>query len=432
MTETPLNLPNHWTPYNLLESPFFQADLRSTGSGARMSLFVGRQREAQRLLAAIGGASSSRQTVEGQPGFGKTTLTQYVKATAAEAGYASYPDPVSAAGIDNAETLVLRLLRYAYDALTSRLGETVLAHPAVEASRRLLFDTRLRDIKTAAQVAGFGFDREVVERTEPAVFQSSLLSVPALLRQLPDVAEQHGLKGIVVHLNNLENLVTEAQRAQAGSALRDLRDLFLVDGFHFILVGTPDAVRSLISPHPQLRTVFGIGRPLEALSRNDFLALLARRYAHLRRDRNAEVRPPVEHEAAAEVYRVYRGDLRGALRALEEATQELIGYAGPPGTPITARALFGVLVPMLIAETDATLSDNLQDRFYALREVGEGEFTQRDLVDLWEIAQPTVSEYLRELQRQGYVHEARRQGRQIWYALTGHSRLVLGIEHPQT
>lgn len=85
---------------------------------------------------------------------------------------------------------------------------------------------------------------------------------------------------------------------------------------------------------------------------------------------------------------------------------------------------------MLQAEADSALSDSLQDRFYALRRMARTEFTQKELVDLWEIAQPTVSEYLRELQRLGYVFEAHRQGRQIWYALTGPARLVLGIEYP--
>lgn len=427
---TPANLPNHWTPYNLQESPFFQADLRPTGSGRPLDLFVGREREAERLLAKIGGASSSRETVEGQPGFGKTTLTQYVKARAAEAGYASYPDPVSAAGVDTAETLLLRLLRYVYDALTSRLGDAVRTDPVIEASRRLIFDTRVRDIKVAAQVAGFGMDREVVERTEPAPFHSPLLSVPALLKELPAVARRHELRGVVVHLNNLENLTSDAERAQTAMALRDLRDVFLLDGYHFILVGTSDAVRALITTHAQVRSVFGLSVPLAPLTRNEFLALLARRYSHLRVDPNAEVRAPVEHEAAAEVYRIYRGDLRGALRALEAATQELIGYAGPPGTPVAAGALFGVLVPLLQAEADAALSEPLQDRFYSLHQMDAPEFTQRDLMDLWELAQGTVSEHLKELQRLGYVQETRRQGRQIWYGLTGPARLILGLDRP--
>jgi hypothetical protein len=425
---TPLH--NHWHAYNLSESPFFQRDLQPSGVRYPIDLFVGREEEANRLLRAIGGAASTRQTIEGLPGFGKTTLAQFVKSSAAAAGFASYPDPVSAAGIDTSETLLVRLLSYVYDALTTHLGEAVLQEPAIEAARRLVLDTRVRDIKVAAQIAGFGFDRESVTRNEPATFRMEFLAIPPVLRELPRVASRYGLSGIVVHINNLENLVTDTDRTRAGNALLDLRDLFLIDGLHFLLVGTPDAVRALIAPHAQLRGVFGIGRPLVPLPRNGFLSLLARRYTHLRLDSSREVRAPVDHDAAAEVYRVYRGDLRGTLRALDEATQELIGYTGRPGAPIGADELFSVLVPMLQAEADSTLGDTLKDRFYTLRGVGGGEITQKDLMDVWDVTQGPVSAYVRELQRLGYVHETRREGRQIWYALTGPARLVLGLEFP--
>ena len=255
------------------------------------------------------------------------------------------------------------------------------------------------------------------------------LAIPPILRELPRVASRHGLAGILIHINNLENLVTDADRTRAGNALLDLRDLFLVDGLHYLLVGTPDAVRALIAPHAQMRSVFGMSRPLAPLPRDGFLSLLARRYTHLRLDASREVRAPVDHDAAAEVYRVYRGDLRGTLRALDEATQELIGYTERPGAPIGSDELFGVLVPMLQAEADSTLGESLQDRFYTLREVGGGEITQKGLMDLWNVTQGPVSAYVRELQRLGYVHESRREGRQIWYALTGPARLVLGLEH---
>ncbi|HEV2147735.1 MAG TPA: winged helix-turn-helix domain-containing protein [Longimicrobiaceae bacterium] len=424
-----MTLHNRWQLYNLRESPYFQRDLQASDTARYpIDLFIGRTAEAERLLGVIGGAPSSRQTIEGSPGFGKTTLAQYVKARAAEAGYVSYPDPVSAAGVDTAETLLVRLLSYVYDALVAQLGDALAEDPAMDAARRLVLDTRVRDIKVAAQVAGFGFDREVVRRTEPATFHSGLLTIPPLLRALPALAERHGVPGIVVHLNNLENLVTDEERTQAGNALRDLRDIFLLDGYHFLLVGTTDAVRALIAPHAQLRSVFGITRPLEPLSADAFQALLARRYTHLRLDPGREVRPPVAHDAAADLYGIYRGDLRGTLRAMDAAAHELIGYTDPPGAPIQAEQLFSVLVPMLQAELDSTLSETLQDYFYALTPVGRTEFTQKELAELWNVTQGTVSANLRELLRLGYVREARRQGRQVWYSLTGPARLVLGIE----
>src|SRR6188768_3456188 len=84
---TKRSLPNSWNLFNLQESPYFQDTLGDLGTRFPLSLFVGRDGETNRLLAAIGGASSSRQAIGGQPGIGKTTLAQLVKATAVEHGY---------------------------------------------------------------------------------------------------------------------------------------------------------------------------------------------------------------------------------------------------------------------------------------------------------------------------------------------------------
>ncbi|MBV9109810.1 MAG: winged helix-turn-helix transcriptional regulator [Gemmatimonadetes bacterium] len=416
-------LKNLWHLYSLAESPFFQQDLQG-GSRYPIDLFVGRDEEAARLLGVIGGSRSSRQTVEALPGFGKTTLTQYVKAKAATEGYLSYPDPVSAAGADSADTLLARLLSHVYDAFASQAGHKVLKEGILDEARRMILDTRVRDVKVAASLAGFGFDRDVSQRTERAAFRSALLMIPPLLRDLSDVAREHGFSGIIVHMNNLENLVTDAERTRAGSVMRDLRDVFLLDGYHFVLVGTPEAVRAIISPHAQLRGVFGVSRPLEPLSEDAFERLLARRYAHLRVN-DGPARPPVQPEAARALYRVFRGDLRGTLRALDAGAQELIGLTDPPGAPIREAELMSVLGPILAAEAEATLSETLLGYLYALKE-WDGAFTQRELTHVWKLSQGAVSQNLRELQRLGYVEEQRRVGRLATYSLTGTSRILLG------
>jgi DNA-binding MarR family transcriptional regulator len=421
-------LHNLWHLHNLRESPYFQQDLQVSGEARYpIELFVGRESEAERLLNVIGGAPSSRQTVEGLPGFGKTTLVQYIKAQAVKAGYISYPEPVSAAGADSADSLLVRILSYVHDAITSHLGEKVQSEIAVDTARRLVLDTRVRDVKVSASIGGFGGSREVTKRTEPAAFHSGLLTMPPLLRDLSSVVRRHGFSGIIVHLNNLENLAGDAERTRAGLVIRDLRDIFLFEGYHFLLVGPPEPVRAIISPHAQLRSVFGIGRPLEPLSSDDFQRLLARRYTHLRLSSGEEVRPPVAHDAAGELYRLFRGDLRGTLRALDAASHELVGYTDPPGSPIGRAQLMEVLVPMLQTEAEAALSETLLNYLYLLRELGGALFTQKDLVALWDVAQPTVSTHLKELQRLGYVEEYGREGRAMLYGLTGSARLVLEL-----
>jgi hypothetical protein len=415
-------LKNLWHLYNLSESPYFQQDLQGTGRYP-IDLFVGRDDEATRLLNVIGGSGSSRQTVEGLPGFGKTTLTQYVKAEAARAGYLSYPDPVSAAGADTADSLLIRLLSYVYDAIASQAGHPLLKEPIVDEARRLVLDTRVRDVKVAATVAGFGFDRDVSQRTERAAFHSGLLTIPPLLRDLSAAARANRFAGIIVHINNLENLVTDAERTRAGAVMRDLRDIFLLEGYHFVLVGTPEAVRSIVAPHAQLRSVFGVARRLEPLAEDAFQRLLARRYTHLRLSKG-DVQPPVADDAARDLYRIFRGDLRGTLRALDTGSQELLGLTDPPGSPIQLPEQMAMLAPMLASEAESTLSATLLDYLLALRQL-DGTFTQKELIAVWALSQGAVSQNLRELQRLGYVQEQRRQGRQVTYSLTGPSRIIL-------
>ena len=80
---------------------------------------------------------------------------------------------------------------------------------------------------------------------------------------------------ILVHFNNLENL-TEANAERAAALLRDIRDLcFMVDGFHWLIVGTEDAVRTVIDAQPQLATIFSTPPALAPLSQEEVLELQA-------------------------------------------------------------------------------------------------------------------------------------------------------------
>lgn len=87
---------NPWHLYNLRASPYFQDSLSQHSTNTPLSLFVGRQRERQRLMVTIAGSlTGSRQAVAGGPGIGKTTLAEAVKADARQAGYWVGPETIS-------------------------------------------------------------------------------------------------------------------------------------------------------------------------------------------------------------------------------------------------------------------------------------------------------------------------------------------------
>ncbi|WP_034416768.1 ATP-binding protein, partial [Candidatus Synechococcus spongiarum] len=85
--------PHSWQAYNLRGSPYFQDSLSRNARNTPLSLFVGRQRELQKLLIRIEGSlTGSRQAVAGRPGIGKTTLVEVVKAEARDARLKSSPN----------------------------------------------------------------------------------------------------------------------------------------------------------------------------------------------------------------------------------------------------------------------------------------------------------------------------------------------------
>src|SRR5690606_3461769 len=96
-------------------------------------------------------------------------------------------------------------------------------------------------------------------------------------------SEKDGRRGIGVQLNNLENLTSKEDLKAAALVLRDVRDVVLVPGLHWIIVGTTEATQAALGEFEQVRSVFLPSTPaLKPLSSPDFVALLHKRYQHLR------------------------------------------------------------------------------------------------------------------------------------------------------
>ena len=131
-------------------------------------------------------------------------------------------------------------------------------------------------------------------------------------------------RGVVLHLNNLENL-SERDATAAAEVLRALRDVMLLhNGLHYILAGTADAVNAAVNTHAQVRNIAST-LMLAPLAIPDVHQLLAARYDHLRAARNRPVIPPIEPAAVVSLYQFFGGDLRGLLKALEDGVAPLIG-----------------------------------------------------------------------------------------------------------
>jgi hypothetical protein len=404
-------LPSLWGLYNLRSSPFFQATLRADSQATPLRLFVGRQRERQLLLTTIGSSASSRQAVAGRPGIGKTTLVQTVKADAQAEGYWSSDEiiPISAEGAS--EQLLGQLLSGVYDSVLANCPTA--AGPEVEAAQQLVRGIRLRGggLTVSAFGLGVGGSQSESVATPPGAL---LLDGPRVLRDLMGYAIGQGARGVVLHLNNLENL-SEADATRAADLLRGIRDQALLqEGLHLIVVGT--------------RSVFSNPLVLEPLGLADVEQLLANRYGSLQLDPARPCRSPVERAVVQRLYELFRGDLRGMLKALEDGITALLGLtsAGADVAPVGLEDLLLSLRQRNQVELQEQLGDTAWERLLDWAQVDAAAVqTQAELVELWQVKQPSVSQTLQQLIEAGAVEALPRRGREaIQYLMTGISRLA--------
>ena len=429
-------IPNPWNIFNLHASPYWQDPLGDSDQTHPLALFVGRSRELQRLLNVLHGAgeSSSRQALAGNPGVGKTTLVKGFKARALAEGYLTMDSFVPIVSDETAEGLFGRVLGAVYDTILANRPQTV-DQQAMQAAQVLVRAARERSRGGGISILGVGATvSQSISTTSP---RDMLLDGPRVLRDLLTLVQESDARGIVLHVNNLENLSdTDAERA--GTILRDLRDpLLMHNGLHLIVVGTHEAVRSAISTHAQVRSTFSVV-PLEALPVSDVHALLEHRYAHMRLDARRDVIPPIEKRATTELYDLFRGDLRGLLKAMEDGVTPNIGLSPIP--PRARRSSASSIRPLTFDELRPTLQQQYAEDLASLSEetrvvqlVAWGkrdptaQHTQKALGKMWKVSQPAVSQSLAYLVRQGYVAPLPRVGAAPReYRMTGLSRLIFG------
>lgn len=416
-----------WSLFGLAESPYFQ-DALAPGSRYPPELFVGREEETRRILRHVASSPSSRQVVHGPPGIGKTTLAQHAKHHLAREGYIVRWRPVAVTAGQSSAALLVDVLASVHEAVLTVVPKVSGEEP-MEAARGLVRAFRQTNLGGGISVVGSGLEASRETSWMHPVDVGVLQEAWRLLLEIVRLACGEGrAAGVVVHLNNLENLVTADNVEGAALAFRDLRDLFLAPDLHWLVVGTSEEALGILGAYPQVRGVFLPSHPpLAPLSTDEFVALVHTRYRHLR-VKGREFITPVEDAAAAAIYEVFRGDLRGALRTCEQGCLALAGLTeGVPVRPLTLEEITSTLRPVYAAEMLSELSDTMIERMRAIAAIrGEG-VTQAELRESWDVTPQRVSQVVGILEQRGYLRQVGLRGRSRMYALTGTGMIALGL-----
>ena len=450
---TPFAITSPWTPYGLSDDPFFQEPLDPADDTSRpVSLFVGRQAELQLVAGQIvGNRHTSRALVQGAPGVGKTSFVNALKYGLARQGDAPVLMHRLAVRIQAGMTprqftaAVLQVLLQMRSTLTAQGGTrgatdggargrslpARAGRAAARAAQRAAgamgageeaFWTRIaRVVAGEDSLAGgvstplFGAQQERV-RIAPEVqdlpLDAEVAEAVALLAESPGGGPR---RRVLLHVNNLERLTREGAAAAAG-LLEDVRDLFFTEHAHWLFVGTTGIDQAVFQRTAQVGGILTLTATLQPLDADVIVAMLEKRYAHLQT--GLRFTAPVPPEAAAALYRRYRGDLRRFLSLLSQAVQR--HAVTHPGRPLDAVTLVALMAP--------TRREGLVERLgeaatRALEQVVGGQpvgttFRVAEVQRATGLTQSAASELVQRLLGREAITLVERRGNSVFYRIT--------------
>lgn len=404
-----------WTSYGLASNPFFQEELRSEPSALYpIALHVGREEELRLAARQLGGSPSTRVIVEGAPGIGKTSFVNKLKADVSQAGLVTHTDPVRII----TDTTVLSFVADVLRVLLRMRSATALPVDAFWTRTARLVegeDTMAGGVTLGPVGVSFQGGRVPAEAPLGTLYEVVAEAVSRLQRELN--------AGILLHVNNLENL-GESEATRAARLVRDIRDFLLLPGAHWVFVGASGIDDAVFRAYDQVAGIFPEPIVLEPLGPPEVSELLQRRYEFLSREGQARV-APVEPEVAAELYRLYHGDLRNFLRLLSDAAALTLGVEGIQ--PMTADRIVAVAAPRYAKSIERRIGPTDLDYLSRVVLDTETELNVTAVAQRTGLGQSGASRLVGRLREAGLLFQSRTEGKRVYYRPAGQVLIALGF-----
>jgi DNA-binding transcriptional ArsR family regulator len=416
-----MSIPNLWEPFGLRGSPFFQDELRPTDEdGCPITLFVGRMEEVSRITRRIASDRSTRTIVQGDPGVGKTSFVNRLKADVAAAGVLTHEHPVRITSDTSRASFLADVLRTLTRIRVAFQPRRKKDDDFWKRIARLLEGEDTVSGSLSAFGVGAGMNRGFIAPLAPpdSLFEH-------LGEALKRIAGEFGAP-VLIHVNNLENLGVE-EAHETAVLLRDIRDYLLLPGAHWVFVGATGVEESVFRVYTQVGGIFPEAETLQPLNGSEVGELLALRYNYLA-VAGRKVVPPIESADAARLYGLYHGDLRNFLRLLGDAAERGLGLRGVDSMTVTEVVRHAA--PGYERSLRRRIGDT--DFGYLARIVGASggmvpEFRVTDAARFLDITQASASQLVERLTRAGVIRQARVQGRSVYYRPTGEALVGLAM-----
>lgn len=416
---------NVWTQYGLKASPFFVNPLDPTEKSAYpIRLFVGRTDETQHILNRILSQDNSVTMVEGLTGVGKTTFVHHLKhrLSSRKDLWLVPEDHIRVSPTDyGVDAFVRDLLYQTIVALhrDSAITDEIEDLERVQEATKLVQGSRAGSWHAEAHILGTGGGvGRGTSQTEGGIETRQRFDL------LRDIALELGsieVEGIVVHVNNLENLLLQ-DPDRIRPFLNGVRDYLQLPGYHFVFCGPVGFQSDYIGHDERVRSIFPLPTQLDLLTRSQVAALVKKRYDHLRIDEDEFV-SPIRGDTLAELYDLFQGNLRGMFQIISDGVVRR-GFVMEPS------ALNLADLQVLVQESCSRfLEHGLSGPAQALLDTIRGQdrpIRQTDILDEVDISQGRVSQLFSELEEGRALDLVKTRGRSKYYDLSGLAKMAYG------
>ena len=255
-----------WQGYGLTQNPFQTSALTEGGALDVGKVFVGRDKEINKINSVIKNSSHSILILGGSVGVGKTSLVNHIKK------YWKYSN--SAKGLFSSrreiETNIQNLTkkRFILEIISSIINEIELVDPT------LLRNPILRPIVSLISVINtgglrteFGINYGIgsIKTSNSEEYYSSGeipdTALEAYLKKLIKIIKEKGVKdnaydGVLVHVNNLDVILSEQDGEKALVRFFDeIRDLLTFDNIHYVFIGPKDMYKRVIGSRNRVSSI---------------------------------------------------------------------------------------------------------------------------------------------------------------------------------
>lgn len=415
---------NLWVQYGLESDPYFVNPLASRKDVKfPISLFVGREKETKEVLNWIASSDNSRIVIEGEAGVGKTTYIQNIKYIAGtKNNYLTYDDQIRIVRDYNSTQFVIDIIQIIiyglYHNHKERIKEFEKDENIVNA-KELVETTKKNQWGIGGSILGVGGSVAKTENRVLPMYQSHQFY--SFLEELATSVNNFGFNGIIIHIDNMENLCSESPDV-ARRFFNDVRDFLLLPNYHFILGARVGFSDEILGKDDRVRDIFTTPKKLKPLNLVEIHKLLKKRYEHLKINKK-DFTSPVEDIVIDKYHTLFRGDLRSMFSIICEAISIT-------GEQIQPKPLHYDLINKILQQKYLQfLKSRLLNSKWEILEILKDEsppFRQTDLEEKTELSQGRISQIFAELERSKAVICTGTKGKSKWYDLSGISKIAFG------